>query len=57
MTHRNILAIWLILIACAFLRAVIASIAYHRQAKFNRLDSDYRSACLVANAKREVRRV
>lgn len=54
MTHHNILAIWLVLIACAFLRAVIASIAYHRQARFNRLDSDYRAAALVANAKREV---
>ncbi|WP_127166190.1 hypothetical protein [Xanthomonas euvesicatoria] len=52
MTHHNILAIWLVLIACAFLRAVIASIAYHRQAEFNRLDSDYRAAAMVANAKR-----
>ncbi|WP_179210365.1 hypothetical protein [Xanthomonas oryzae] len=50
------MAIWLVLIACAYLRAVIASIAYHRQAAFNRLDSDYRASALVANAKREVRR-
>ncbi|MFA0925007.1 hypothetical protein [Xanthomonas fragariae] len=56
MTHHNILAVWLILIAFAFLRAVIALIAYHRQADFNRLDSDYRAAALVANAKRELRR-
>ncbi|MBV6810300.1 hypothetical protein KWH19_10940 [Xanthomonas campestris pv. pennamericanum] len=49
------MAIWLVLIACAYLRAVIASIAYQRQAQFNRLDSDYRAACLVANAKREAR--
>ncbi|MBV6791789.1 hypothetical protein [Xanthomonas euvesicatoria] len=52
MTHHIILAIWLVLIACAFLRAVIASIAYHRQVEFNRLDSDYRAAAMVANAKR-----
>ncbi|MGX9958264.1 hypothetical protein ACW0US_05690 [Xanthomonas euvesicatoria] len=56
MTHHNILAIWLVLIACAYLRAVFVSIAYRRQARFNRLDSDYRAAALVANAKREVRR-
>ncbi|MGV7182752.1 hypothetical protein [Xanthomonas axonopodis] len=56
MTHHNILAVWLVLIACAYLRAVIAFIAYRRQASFSRVDSDYRAACLVANAKREVRR-
>ncbi|WP_367903481.1 hypothetical protein WMO33_11195 [Xanthomonas oryzae pv. oryzicola] len=51
------MAFWLLLIACAYLRAVIASIAYHRHSAFNRLDSDYRACSLVANAKREVRRV
>ncbi len=56
MTHHNILVIWLVLIACAFLRAVFVSIAYCRQARFDRLDSEYRAAALVANAKREVRR-
>ncbi|MDW7708532.1 hypothetical protein [Xanthomonas euvesicatoria] len=50
------MVIWLVLIACAFLRAVFVSIAYCRQARFDRLDSEYRAAALVANAKREVRR-
>ncbi|WP_434983117.1 hypothetical protein [Xanthomonas arboricola] len=55
MTHHIILAIWLVLIACAYLRAVFVSIAYRRQARFNRVDSDYRAASLVANAKRDAR--
>ncbi|MBO9748872.1 hypothetical protein J7431_16880 [Xanthomonas phaseoli pv. dieffenbachiae] len=49
------MAIWLVLIACAYLRAVFVSIAYRRQARFSRLDSAYRAAALVANAKREFR--
>ncbi|WP_370485581.1 hypothetical protein [Xanthomonas euvesicatoria] len=46
------MAIWLVLIACAYLRAVIAFIAYRRQASFARVDSDYRAAAMIANAKR-----
>ncbi|WP_226428079.1 hypothetical protein [Xanthomonas sp. MWU16-30325] len=49
------MAIWLVLIACAYLRAGIAAVAYQRQSAFNRVDSAYRSAALVANAKREAR--
>ncbi|WP_181142675.1 hypothetical protein [Xanthomonas arboricola] len=56
MTHHIILAIWLVLIACAFLRAAMAAVAYRRQSAFNRVDRDCRSAALIANAKREVRR-
>ncbi|MCE4358964.1 hypothetical protein [Xanthomonas hortorum] len=56
MTHHIILAVWLVLIACAFLRAAIAAVAYRRHSAFNRVDRAYRSAALIANAKREVRR-
>ncbi|WP_162484713.1 hypothetical protein [Xanthomonas oryzae] len=50
------MAIWLVLIACAYLRAAIGLVVYRRQVSFAVLDSDYRASALVANAKREVRR-
>ncbi|MET3148404.1 hypothetical protein [Xanthomonas phaseoli] len=56
MTHHLILAIWLVLIACAYLRAALGYFRYARLRVFQALDSDYRAASLVANAKREVRR-
>lgn len=55
MTHHFILTGSLVLIACAFLRAAISAVAYRRQSAFNRVDRNYRSAALIANAKREVR--
>ncbi|WP_167352051.1 hypothetical protein [Xanthomonas bromi] len=48
------MAIWLVLIACAYLRAVIGLISHRRQASFNRVDADYRACSLVANAKRQL---
>ncbi|CAD0335721.1 hypothetical protein [Xanthomonas hortorum] len=35
---------------------ICGTVRYRRAAKFNRVDSAYRSAALIANAKREVRK-
>ncbi|WP_164739996.1 hypothetical protein [Xanthomonas arboricola] len=56
MTHRITLAILVVLVAFLFLRAALGYVRYARLRVFQALDSDYRAAALVANAKREVRR-
>ncbi|MEA9737306.1 hypothetical protein VDF55_20795 [Xanthomonas campestris pv. raphani] len=55
MTHHFILTGSLVLIACAYLRGVICYVRYTRQRRFDLVDSHYRAACLVANAKRDAR--
>ncbi|MEQ7993688.1 hypothetical protein [Xanthomonas hortorum] len=56
MTHHITLAIWLVLIVFALVRGLIGYARYARRRVFSAFDSDYRSAALVSNAKREVRR-
>ncbi|MDG4488804.1 hypothetical protein M0D46_18795 [Xanthomonas prunicola] len=56
MTHHITLAIWLVLIVFALWRGLIGYVRYARRRVFSALDSDYRAAALVANAKRQVRR-
>ncbi|MEA9922620.1 hypothetical protein [Xanthomonas campestris] len=52
MTHHFILAGSLVLIACAYLRGVIGYVRYTRQRRFDLVDSHYRAAAMLANAKR-----
>ncbi|WP_407473003.1 hypothetical protein ABFU45_10010 [Xanthomonas campestris pv. raphani] len=54
--HRITLAILVVLVAFLFLRAALGYVRYARLRVFQTLDSSYRAAALVANAKREVRR-
>ncbi|MCL1591093.1 hypothetical protein M3O57_11755 [Xanthomonas nasturtii] len=56
MTHHINFAILVVLVACLFLRAALGYVRYARLRVFAALDSSYRAAALVANAKREVRR-
>ncbi|MBO9722683.1 hypothetical protein [Xanthomonas phaseoli] len=56
MTHHINLAILVVLVVCLFLRAALGYVRYARLRVFQALDSNYRAAALVANAKREVRR-
>ncbi|MCC8468823.1 hypothetical protein [Xanthomonas phaseoli] len=56
MTHHFILTGSLVLIACAYLRGLLGYLRYAKQCRFDLVDSQYRAASLVANAKRSVSR-
>ncbi|MEA9838954.1 hypothetical protein [Xanthomonas campestris] len=56
MTHHINFAILVVLVACLFLRAGLGYVRYARLRVFQALDSNYRAASLVANAKRQLRR-
>ncbi|PPT53122.1 hypothetical protein [Xanthomonas arboricola] len=55
MTHHFIPAALLVLTACAYLRGLLGYLRYAKQRRFDEVDANYRAACLVANAKRDMR--
>ncbi|MCL1551657.1 hypothetical protein [Xanthomonas nasturtii] len=55
MNHQIVLAIWLVLIAMCLFRGLLGYVRYARRRVFQAVDSDYRAAALVANAKRDAR--
>ncbi|WP_183086808.1 hypothetical protein [Xanthomonas hortorum] len=56
MSNLEVFAVASIVPAWTLLWAIRGIARYRRIAKFNRVDSAYRSAALIANAKREVRK-
>ncbi|QDS16193.1 hypothetical protein [Xanthomonas arboricola] len=55
MTHHFIPAALLVLTACAYLRGLLGYLRYAKQRRFDLVDANYRTAVLIASAKRDLR--